>query len=51
MRAFGQEAANVAYRDTVYDSFMYCYSNEAKKGFSAFLSLSDGTTLNMQKIQ
>mmetsp|Transcript_15138 Transcript_15138/g.22102 ORF Transcript_15138/g.22102 Transcript_15138/m.22102 type:complete len:902 (+) Transcript_15138:188-2893(+) len=46
-----KELANVVYRDTIYDSFQYKYENEGNKGFSAFLSLSDGTMLNLQKIQ
>jgi len=30
---------------------MYTYENEGNRGFSSFLSLSDGTMLNIQKIQ
>jgi hypothetical protein len=40
-----------AYVGTILDSFKYKYENEENKGYSVFLSLSDGSTLNLQKIE
>ena len=39
---------NPEWKNTILPSFEYRYENEGNKGYSVFLSLSDGSILNVQ---